>query len=49
VYEKGEKLDFPDSVVELFQGQLGQPYQGFPKKLQEIILKGRKPIEGRFS
>lgn len=47
VYEKGEKLDFPDSVVELFQGQLGKPYQGFPKKLQDIILKGRKPIEGR--
>ncbi|MCM3713061.1 pyruvate carboxylase [Alkalihalobacillus oceani] len=47
VYEKGEKLDFPDSVVELFQGQLGKPYQGFPKKLQDIILKGRKQLEGR--
>lgn len=47
VYEKGETLDFPDSVVELFQGQLGKPYQGFPQKLQNIILKGRKPLEGR--
>lgn len=47
VYEKGDKLDFPDSVIELFQGQLGQPYQGFPKKLQDIVLKGRKPLEGR--
>ncbi|NEU29506.1 pyruvate carboxylase [bacterium LRH843] len=47
IYEKGKTLDFPDSVVELFHGQLGQPYQGFPKKLQQIILKGRRPIEGR--
>ncbi|RSL30408.1 pyruvate carboxylase [Salibacterium salarium] len=47
VYEKGENLDFPDSVVELFQGHLGQPYQGFPKELQRIILKGREPITNR--
>ncbi|MEC2072961.1 pyruvate carboxylase [Alkalihalophilus marmarensis] len=49
IYNKGESLDFPDSVVELFEGQLGQPYQGFPDKLQKVILKGRKPIEGRPS
>ncbi|PKR78498.1 pyruvate carboxylase [Halalkalibacillus sediminis] len=47
VYEKGESLDFPDSVVEFFQGHIGQPYQGFPKELQRIILKGRKAIEER--
>ncbi|WLR59625.1 pyruvate carboxylase [Guptibacillus hwajinpoensis] len=47
VYERGESLDFPDSVVELFQGYLGQPYQGFPKELQQIILKGREPITSR--
>jgi pyruvate carboxylase len=47
VYERGETLDFPDSVVELFQGYLGQPYQGFPKELQQIILKGREPITTR--
>ncbi len=47
VYERGASLDFPDSVVEFFQGQLGQPYQGFPKELQDIILKGRKPITSR--
>ncbi|MBU8906724.1 pyruvate carboxylase [Desertibacillus haloalkaliphilus] len=47
VYERGESLDFPDSVVEFFQGQLGQPYQGFPKKLQQIILKGKEPLIGR--
>ena len=47
VYEKGASLDFPDSVVEFFQGYLGQPYQGFPKELQDIILKGKEAIVGR--
>lgn len=47
VYERGETLDFPDSVVELFSGYLGQPHGGFPKELQRIILKGREPITVR--
>ncbi|MGP4075087.1 pyruvate carboxylase [Halobacillus sp. K22] len=44
VYERGDSLDFPDSVVEFFQGYLGQPYGGFPAELQRIILKGREPL-----
>lgn len=47
VYEKGHTLSFPDSVVQFFQGYLGQPPGGFPPKLQEIILKGREPITCR--
>ncbi|WP_100398815.1 pyruvate carboxylase [Bacillus sp. FJAT-44742] len=47
IYDKGYSLAFPDSVVEFFQGYLGQPYQGFPKKLQQIILNGRKEITVR--
>ncbi|WP_202081101.1 pyruvate carboxylase [Caldalkalibacillus salinus] len=47
VYEQGERLDFPDSVVEFFQGYIGQPYQGFPQKLQQIILKGKEAITCR--
>jgi pyruvate carboxylase len=47
IYAKGDSLSFPASVVEFFEGRLGVPYQGFPQKLQQIILKGRKPIEGR--
>ncbi|ALC80937.1 MULTISPECIES: pyruvate carboxylase [Bacillus] len=47
IFTRGESLDFPDSVVELFQGYLGQPYQGFPEKLQSIILKGKKSITVR--
>ena len=43
IYAKGETLDFPQSVVDFFDGKLGTPYGGFPKKLQEIILRGRAP------
>ena len=47
VLEKGHSLDFPDSVVELFEGYLGQPHGGFPEELQKVILKGKKPLEVR--
>ncbi len=47
IYERGETLDFPDSVVEMFEGYLGQPHGGFPEELQRIILKGREPITVR--
>ncbi|MCP8616646.1 pyruvate carboxylase [Salirhabdus salicampi] len=47
IYERGETLDFPDSVIEMFQGYLGQPHGGFPQELQRIILKGKKPIQVR--
>ncbi|MET3728877.1 pyruvate carboxylase [Fictibacillus halophilus] len=47
VYDRGDSLDFPDSVVEFFQGYLGQPYEGFPRELQRIILKGREPLSVR--
>lgn len=47
ILEKGNSIDFPDSVVELFEGYLGQPYQGFPPKLQQVILRGRDPITVR--
>jgi pyruvate carboxylase len=47
LFERGETLDFPDSVIELFEGYLGQPHGGFPEELQRIILKGRKPITVR--
>src|SRR5690625_295507 len=47
VYEEGETLDFPNSVVEFFQGYIGQPYQGFPGELQRIIIKDKEPLKGR--
>lgn len=45
--ERGVDLAFPESVVGLAKGMLGQPYQGFPKRLQEIILRGADPITHR--
>lgn len=47
IYEKGDTLDFPQSVVEFFEGRIGTPYQGFPEKLQKIILKGARPLTVR--
>ncbi|WP_077704428.1 pyruvate carboxylase [Virgibacillus dokdonensis] len=47
IYERGETIDFPDSVIEFVQGYIGQPYQGFPPELQRIILKGKDPIKTR--
>ncbi len=47
VYEKGHMIDFPESVVEFAAGYLGQPYQGFPEKLQKAILKDKEPITVR--
>jgi len=47
VFTKGEELSFPESVVGFFKGKIGQPYGGFPEKLQKIILKGEEPITCR--
>lgn len=44
VLTRGVTLDFPDSVIEFFQGYLGQPYGGFPEQLQKVVLKDREPI-----
>jgi pyruvate carboxylase len=47
VLESGETMSFPESVINFFKGDLGQPYQGFPKKVQKIILKNIKPFTNR--
>ncbi|WP_409292050.1 pyruvate carboxylase [Peribacillus sp. SCS-37] len=47
VLSKGMGIDFPDSVIELFEGYLGQPLGGFPEELQKVILKNKKPITVR--
>ena len=36
-------LSFPDSVVDMMRGNLGQPPGGFPKTIVKKILKGEKP------
>jgi pyruvate carboxylase len=46
-----EKHDvaFPNSVVEMLSGVLGVPPDGWPTKVQEILLRGVKPMKGRPS
>ncbi|HKF26636.1 MAG TPA: pyruvate carboxylase, partial [Candidatus Acidoferrum sp.] len=38
---------FPNSVVEMFSGVLGVPPDGWPRKIQKILLRGAKPVKGR--
>jgi pyruvate carboxylase len=40
-------VPFPESVVQLFRGDLGQPYGGFPEALQRKVLKGAVPLTRR--
>jgi len=47
VLERGDTISFPQSVVSFFKGDLGQPVDGFPKKLQKLILKDQKPYTER--
>ena len=46
VLTQGETLAFPDSVVDLFSGKLGQTDGGFPPKLTSMVLKGKKALSG---
>lgn len=38
---------FPASVVDMLQGNLGQPIGGWPKRVQEVVLGKQKIIPGR--
>lgn len=40
-------LTWPNSVVDMFMGSLGEPPGGWPPRVQEIILKGAQPRKGR--
>lgn len=47
VVSKGRSLTFPDSVIDFFSGLMGQPAGGFPKPMQEVVLKGKEAITVR--
>jgi pyruvate carboxylase len=47
VLDSSRDLAFPESVVDLMAGRMGQPPGGFPRKVRERILRGKKPLEGR--
>ena len=37
------EVAFPDSVIDMMRGNLGQPPGGFPKRIVSKVLKGEKP------
>ncbi|XP_045187264.2 pyruvate carboxylase 1-like isoform X3 [Mercenaria mercenaria] len=47
VEDRAEELSFPVSVIEYFQGYLGEPPGGYPEPLRTRILQGKPRIEGR--
>lgn len=47
ILTEGKDISYPDSVVDYFLGNIGQPEGGFPEELQKIVLKGKQPIHGR--
>ncbi|MET4108018.1 pyruvate carboxylase [Hymenobacter sp. UYP22] len=47
VLEKGQGLSFPESVRELFRGDIGQPEGGWPAEVQKLILKDEQPFTDR--
>jgi len=40
-------LNIPNSVVEMFEGSLGEPDGGWPRKVAAVVLKGGNPRRGR--
>ena len=47
VQKKAAELDFPGSVLEFFEGLMGQPYGGFPEPLRTNALRGRRKLDKR--
>ena len=47
VLDRAEQLDFPGSVLEFFEGLMGQPYGGFPEPLRTQALRGRRKLDKR--
>ncbi|KAI8869513.1 pyruvate carboxylase [Ramicandelaber brevisporus] len=47
VRAKARTLSFPTSVVEFFQGYLGQPHGGFPEPLRSDIIRELPRIDAR--
>ena len=45
--DKAKELDFPSSVLEFFEGLMGQPYGGFPEPLRTNALRNRRKMDKR--
>ncbi|SFI53623.1 pyruvate carboxylase [Jannaschia pohangensis] len=47
VLDPKSEVSFPDSVVDMMRGNLGQPPGGWPKAVQKKVLKGEKASSER--
>jgi pyruvate carboxylase len=47
VIARGESLSFPESLVQMLSGYMGQPPGGWPADLQRVVLKEREAITVR--
>ncbi len=47
VLDPSRELSFPESVVDLMAGRMGQPPGGFPQDVQARILRGQEPLTDR--
>jgi pyruvate carboxylase len=47
VADPDHEVAFPESVIQLMRGDMGQPPGGFPEALQRKVLKGENPLTER--
>lgn len=47
VLDTERDIAFPQSVIDLVSGRMGQTVGGFPPEVRDRILRGEKPLEGR--
>jgi pyruvate carboxylase len=45
--DEGRELAFPESVIDLVSGRMGQPPGGFPKRVISRVLHGKEAVRGR--
>ncbi len=47
VLDGSRDIAFPQSVIDLLSGRMGQTVGGFPRKVRDRVLRGEKPLRGR--
>ena len=47
ILDENKDLSFPESVIDLISGKMGQPPGGFPPQVQARILRGKPVVTGR--
>jgi pyruvate carboxylase len=45
--DENRELAFPESVIDLVSGRMGQPPGGFPKRVVSRVLHGKEAVRGR--